>query len=397
VPDPSLTRRTLSLMTLALAGCNSYLPQDGPMYKDVIAGASLRIGTVGPNARLAYALVKVDGEMLRRLRSEDDVPTFDTGLIAASNNGGANGIGTGDLVGVTIFEAGAGGLFVPAEPGSRAGNYVQLPPQQVDGSGNILVPFAGQVRAAGRSPQAVARDIQAKLADRALEPQAVVTITERRSNAVNVTGDVTSSAHFSLEPGGERILGAVSRAGGPKFPAYESLVTLQRGSTTAKAFLSEILRNPEQNIRLQAGDTVYVSRMPRYYLALGAVGPGQYLGLVNRRLPFEDSRLSLAAAIAKVGGLSDDRANARAAFVYRFEQRAALTSIGVQTQPDTPSVIPTVYYVDLSDPAGYFHANQFSMRDEDLIYVSNSPSTDLAKFLALILPLAYSTANFRSL
>jgi len=152
VPDPSLTRRTLSLMTLALAGCNSYLPQDGPMYKDVIAGASLRIGTVGPNARLAYALVKVDGEMLRRLRSEDDVPTFDTGLIAASNNGGANGIGTGDLVGVTIFEAGAGGLFVPAEPGSRAGNYVQLPPQQVDGSGNILVPFAGQVRAAGRSP-----------------------------------------------------------------------------------------------------------------------------------------------------------------------------------------------------------------------------------------------------
>ena len=208
---------------------------------------------------------------------------------------------------------------------------------------------------------------------------------------------MTTSAHFSIEPGGERILGAVSRAGGPKFPAYESLVTLQRGPTTAKAFLSEILRNPDQNIRLQPGDTVYVSRTPRYYLALGAVGPGQYLGLVNRRLPFEDTRLSLASAIAKVGGLSDDRANARGAFVYRFEHRAALASIGVPLQPDTPAIIPTIYYVDISDPAGYFHANQVLMRDDDLIYVSNSPSTDLTKFLAIILPIAYSTANFGAL
>ncbi len=397
MPDPSLTRRTFALMTLALAGCNTYLPQDGPHYGDVIDGASLRIGSAGPNTNLAYALIKVDGEVLRRLQSEDTIPTFDTSLLSGSSKGGSSGIGTGDFVGVTIFEAGAGGLFVPAEAGSRAGNFVQLPPQQVDGSGNILVPFAGQVRAVGRSPQAVARDIQDKLAGRALEPQAVVTVTERRSNSVNVTGDVTTSAHFSIEPGGERILGALSRAGGPKFPAYESLVTLQRGSTTAKAFLSEILRNPDQNIRLQPGDTVYVARTPRYYLALGAVGPGQYLGLVNRRLPFEDTRLSLASAIAKVGGLSDDRANARAAFVYRFEQRAALASVGVQIQPDTPATIPTVYYVNLNDPAGYFHANQFSMRDDDLIYVSNSPSTDLAKFLAIILPIAYSTANFRVL
>lgn len=397
MPNHSLTRRSLSLMTLALAGCNSFLPQDGPQYRDVIAGATLRVGTVGPGAQLAYALVKVDGPVLQRLRSDDDTMTFDPSLVAASSGESSNPIGTGDFIGVTIFEAGAGGLFVPSEAGSRAGNFVQLPSQQVDSSGNILIPFAGSVRAVGRSPQAVARDIQNKLADRALEPQAVVTVTERRSNAINVTGDVTNSTHFSMEPGGERIVGAVARAGGPKYAPYESLITLQRGPMTSKAFLSEIMRDPAQNIRLHSGDTIYVSRLQRYYLALGAVGPGQYLGLVNRRLPFEDSRLSLAAAIAKVGGLSDDRANARAAFVYRFEQRAALNSIGVQTPPPTPAIIPTVYYVDLSDPAGYFHANQFSMRNDDLIYVSNSPSTDLAKFLALILPLAYSTANFRTI
>ena len=364
---------------------------------DVLSGATLRTGQAGPDASLAYALVKVDADVLRRLRSEDTTVAFSPTLMRASARTTSNGIGVGDFVGVTIFEAGAGGLFVPAEPGTRSGNYVQLPPQQVDSGGSIMVPFAGSVRAAGRSPQAVARDIQSRLADRALEPQAIVTVTERRSDSVNVTGDVTTSTHFSLEPGGERLAGAVARAGGPKYAPYESLVTLQRGSTTSKAYLSEVMRDPAQNIPLVPGDTLYVSRVQRYYLALGAVGPGQYLGLVNRRLPFEDSRLSMAAAIAKVGGLSDDRANARAVFLYRFEPRDALTAIGVAVTADTPARVPTVYYVDLIDPAGYFYANQFAMRDEDLIFVSNAPSTDVSKFLALILPLAYSAANFRTL
>ncbi len=393
----ALCSSALGLSALSLAGCNSFLPQDGPHLGEVISGASLRVGQAGPEATLAYGLVQLSPSVLRKLRSDDEPTLFSPAMLAGAGAKTGNGIGVGDFVGVTIFEAGAGGLFVPSEPGTRSGNFVQLPAQQVDSSGTILVPFAGSIRAAGRSPQAVARDIQSRLADRALEPQAIVTVTERRSDSINVTGDVNSSTHFSMDPGGEKLAGAVSRAGGPKFPPYESLVTVQRGGTTAKAFLSEVMKNPAQNITLRPGDTVYVSRVQRYYLALGAVGPGAYLGVVNRRLPFEDSRITMAGAIAKVGGLSDDRANARAVFLYRFELRSTLAELGVVIPPGTPARVPTVYYLDLSDPAGYFYANQFSMRDEDLIFVSNAPSTDVAKFLALILPLAYSSANFRTL
>lgn len=399
----SLGRRALcfsaigGVSALGLVGCNSFLPQDGPHYNSVISGATLRVGQAGPQATLAYGLVQINAEVIRQLRSEDEPTLFAPSMMGSAGGKPGNAIGVGDFVGVTIFEAGAGGLFVPSEPGTRSGNFVQLPSQQVDSAGTILVPFAGSIRAAGRSPQAVAKDIQSRLADRALEPQAIVTVTERRSDSINVTGDVTTSTHFSLDPGGEKLAGAVARAGGPKYPPYESLVTVQRGSTTSKAFLSEVMKNPAQNIALHPGDTVYVSRLQRYYLALGAVGPGAYLGLVNRRLAFEDSRLTMASAIAKVGGLSDDRANARAVFLYRFEPRSTLAEIGVTIPPGTPARVPTVYFVDLSDPSGYFYANQFSMRDEDLIFVSNSPSTDVAKFLALILPLAYSSASFRSL
>src|SRR5436305_1170622 len=44
--------------------------------------------------------------------------------------------GIGDVVDVTIFEAAAGGLFIPLEAAVRPGNFVTLPPQIVDHNGN---------------------------------------------------------------------------------------------------------------------------------------------------------------------------------------------------------------------------------------------------------------------
>src|ERR1041385_8781968 len=59
--------------------------------------------------------------------------------------------GIGDTVAVTIFEAAAGGLFIPIEAGVRPGNFVQLPNQTIDNDGNISVPYAGTIKAAGRT------------------------------------------------------------------------------------------------------------------------------------------------------------------------------------------------------------------------------------------------------
>ncbi len=54
-----------------------------------------------------------------------------------------------DVVSVTIFESQSGGLFIPADAGSRAGNFVTIPNQTVDRNGTITVPYAGRVRASG--------------------------------------------------------------------------------------------------------------------------------------------------------------------------------------------------------------------------------------------------------
>jgi len=71
-------------------------------------------------------------------------------------------LGIGDVVSVTIFEP-PGGLFVPSDAGARPGNFVTLPNQIVDSNGNITVPYAGTIRAAGRTPSEVQQAINEAL------------------------------------------------------------------------------------------------------------------------------------------------------------------------------------------------------------------------------------------
>jgi polysaccharide biosynthesis/export protein len=388
-------RRGLILFAFGLGGCASTLSESGPTRDTVVDGASIQVGNIGNQENVAYALVRVSSDVLGKLAPSDTPVVFTDDFITMPSTA-QGAIGIGDLVSITVFENGAGGLFIPSEPGTRVGNFVALPVQQVDTSGNVQVPFAGLVHAAGLLPEALAKSIQTKLEARALEPQVIVTITDRRAKPVSVTGDVNTSTHFTLDPGGERLLGALARAGGSKYPSYESLVTIERGGQTERAFISDIMREPQQNFPLRAGDTIYVSRVQRYYLALGALGPGQYLGLVNRRLAFEDSHLSLADAIAKVGGLSDDRANARAVFVYRFETPQLLAKFGIAETGSLPRSVPTIYYLDLAEAAGYIYASEFGIRSEDLLYVSNAPATDITKFLNIVLPLSSAYYNFKA-
>ena len=210
------------------------------------------------------------------------------------------------------------------------------------------------------------------------------------------TGEVTNGTHFTLDPGGARILEAIARAGGPRFPAYNSMVTLQRHGQVYHALLSEIAQYGKQNVELQSGDVVYVAHEPRYFVAMGALGQAAALSTPSLRLPFEDSHISLADALAKTGGLLDERANATGVCVLRNEPRAKVQALGVSAPGDMSVMVPTVYLVNLRDPAGLFYARKFAVHHEDVLFASNAPATDVGKYLSLIGPLTGSSANVRA-
>ena len=372
-------------------GACSNLSGSGPRTPDIVGGATTQLGTpTAVQPRVVYALVTLDNTVVQAVSVAETVQGFSASLVNAGP--GPVLLGPGDILGITIFEAQAGGLFVPAETGGRPGNFVTLPLQQIDRSGFISVPFIGPVRAAGQSSPQLEQLIRRRLASRALDPQVLVTLQERRSAAVSVLGDVYLSLRFPLDPGGESLLGAVSRAGGPRFAPHETLVQLQRSGKVEQAMLFDIAANPTQNVQLRAGDVVVVSRLQRYFLALGAVGQAGAVAQLNRRFAFEDRYLSLADAVARAGGLQDDRANPSGVFLYRHERTATLARAGLAVSGTTAAELPTIYRVDLTDPSSYFLAQRFPVRGDDVIFVSNSPASDLEKVLRLVLPLASTGA-----
>ena len=107
--------------------------------------------------------------------------------------------GVNDVLSVTIFEAAAGGLFIPSEAGVRPGNFVAIPNQPIDTDGNISIPYAGKIRAAGRTPVQVQDEIVDALKNRAIEPQVVVSIVNQNSSLITVLGDVGSPVTFSRQ------------------------------------------------------------------------------------------------------------------------------------------------------------------------------------------------------
>jgi polysaccharide export outer membrane protein len=295
-------------------------------------------------------------------------------------------IAVGDVLAITIFEAGGGGLFLPESPSGRAGS-AQIPNQSVDGEGNITVPFVGQVQVRGRSVTEVQADIQEKLRARAIEPQVVVNIIERRgSGEVAILGEVGSPARIPVDARGINLVEAITRAGGTRAPHFESIITIQRRGRTERALMTHVVTDPTQNINLLPGDIVFVSREQRFYLAFGATlsSSGGLVGSSNRRYVFNEPNLTLADGVAQAGGLLDNRADASAVFLFRLVPKATLQKAGVDVSRFAGPLVPTIFNTDWSRPGGLFLANDFYLQHRDIIFVSNAPTQDISKYLSFI-------------
>jgi polysaccharide export outer membrane protein len=377
-------RPSLYLMLVCgLAGCSA-LPSSGPSGSAVQQSSSVSLKDEG---RLGYAFVKVSPLVVSLTKQTFTSPTFSR----STRRGRFSDIriGVGDMLNVAIFETGSGGLFnVSGESGARSSSSINLPVQQVDAKGLVTVPYAGQIQVAGKTTEQVKAEIEAKLKDRAVEPQVVVSLTDRRSGAISVLGEVTAPVRFSPDPGGTRLLEAIARAGGTKFPTFEMVVTLQRRGHIEQVPLISAVRDAAQNVYLEQGDSIVLSREPRSFVVLGATPPpGSFGGQNNRRFLFESENLTLTEAVAKSGGLLTTQADARAVFIYRQEAREILARLGVDVSANLAPRIPTIYQIDLTEAEGYFLASELYVQDRDIIYISDAPSFEAAKFFVIISPL----------
>jgi len=372
---PDISRRVLLLLTASAAlslGACSLLPGSGPSGDAMTAGAA-----PNENGEAWFALLDVDDYTLDIL-SRQPVPSL-RGSFGDSRPPAAQPIGVGDSLQITIWEAASGGLFsAPVNdrlsPGPRS---AVIPDQVVGRDGAITVPYAGRVEVAGRTQQQVESVIVERLRGKAIEPQALVNVSRNVSNTVTVTGEVTTGARVPLTLHGDRVLDVIAAAGGYRSPTHETFIYLTRGGRSVRAPVQALIDNPSENIYVRPGDVVTVEFTPRTITVAGALG-------ANSILAFDARGMTLDEAIAKAGGLQDQRADPESVFVLRYEpDRLARDFPTVSPSLLARPYVPVVYHLNLRDPKALFEARRFAMREKDILYVSNAPLVEVGKVFQL--------------
>ncbi len=377
----------LAIAALAFLPACSELPGTGPKSLAVHTNATVELRSDVP---MPYAFVDISADTIGFL-SQPNLVSF-KGTFTDKRPKPTQLLGVGDVVTVTIFEAGPGGLFTPAQAaGARPGNFVDLPAQAVDQKGNISIPYAGEIAAAGRTIPEVQQDIVSRLHNRAIEPQVVVRMSEQHAAVVSVLGDVNAAGALPLNSTGERLLTLIARAGGPKFEAIESYVTLQRDGRRAKVLLSRVVHDPNENIFVRPNDVVFVTRESPTFTALGALN-NSIFGF-NSEITFDTENLTLAQALGRVGGLNDVASDPSEVYVFRHEDRHFLEKFGLDTARFVTETIPTIYRLNLRDPGGFLLAQSFQMRSKDVLYAANARVVDYYKLLTLINNTAATVSN----
>jgi protein involved in polysaccharide export with SLBB domain len=155
---------------------------------------------------------------------------------------------------------------------------------------------------------------------KANQPQVLVRVIRNATSNVTVVGEVAASTRMPLTARGERLLDALAAAGGVRQPVGKVTLQLTRGEQVHALALDTIIRDPKQNIALQPGDVVTALFQPLSFIVLGATAK-------NEELNFEAQGITLAQALARVGGVQDRLADARAVFIFRFEDPRCLTCL----------------------------------------------------------------------
>ena len=354
-------RRAVLLLAMAsvLAACA--LPRSGPNKREIFSGAVQNEGDA--------FVVEVNDQVTRATAV---VPAF--GFTPAFLNAGRVGsdtIAAGDTLGLSIWENVDDGLL-----SSQGSSATTLDEVQVDGSGYIFVPYAGRIKAAGNTPEAIRRIITEKLADQTPDPQVMVRRVAGDGATVSITGAVGGQGIYPIERPTRTLTAMLARAGGVAVTPEIAQVTVFRADHEAKIWFQDLYKQPKYDIALRGGDRILVEADTRTFTAMGATG-------TQNRIPFESQALSAIEAIAQVGGLSSNVADPTGVFVFRNEP--AEIANRVLGRDDLIGPQRMAYLLNLTQPNGVFIARDFVIRDGDTVYVTEAPFVQWSKTVNAVL------------
>jgi polysaccharide export outer membrane protein len=371
MPNRFLSRQRCGLLlacaTLALGGCAS-LPSSGPTAKDIVN----RQG--GHDGDFNFTIVNLDSKAVAELSQIDQhLEQSQISLASLAAEKRSDLIGSGDVLAINIYEVGVA-LFSGSnartlgaagmEPSAHSENF---PAITVDSDGAIHLPYLGRMQVGGRSTADVEKMIDEGLKSKSQAPQALVAIRQNVANTAYVSGEVRKPGRIELSLAHEHLLDAIANAGGATNSPEDTVVRVYRSGAFVEQRLATIRPGSKDDLLLLPGDRIDLTKRPRTYIVFGATSHVS-------EVPFEKSGVTLAEALARVGGPTDYAADPTAALLFRYERDPATAA------PEHA----VVYRLNMEDPASYFLAQRVAMRDKDVIYIANAGANRPTKLVGII-------------
>jgi len=331
---------------LFLAACG--LPRAGPTESEIRASAVENGGDIH--------IVDVSAE-IARATSRNQTLGFGSQFLSAGPIS-AETISPGDSLDITVWENVDNGIFA-----TQGAKVTALPNIHVDQLGNIFMPYAGTLRASGRTAEQLRVKLTELLSSQTPDPQVEVRRTAGLSATVSILGSAGAQGVFPIEAATNRLAGMLATAGGVKLDPAMVKITVRRGNATGSIWMQDLFDNSSNDIALRPGDQIILTPDDRYFISMGTTG--------NRRVQFQTHNPTTLEALAIVGGLSSYSSNPKGIFVFRIEQPTVANRVLGRTDITTPQKF--AYVVDLTQESSMFIAKDFLIVDQDTIYVTEAP------------------------
>lgn len=354
-------------LTLLLVGCGN-LPRGSGLQSEVLE-ESRASGKSAVNDSLPenFAVEPITRDNLGRYANWPSRNQSRSYSWPSGQGGQAVVLNPGDQISVRIWVSEENSLLT--SPNQR---LAELPPMLISPSGEVFLPYVGKINVAGRSQDKARAMIEE--AYTAVAPSAQVQLTSviGREGSASLVSGVAKPGSYPLVDGGVTILDMLALASGVPEQVKNPQLRLQRGDTTYGISLDRVLKDTALNVAVRGGDRIFVEQDERYFLSLGAAGR-------RDQHYFPQDHVSALDALALIGGLSAERANAQGILILR-----AYAHDDVRADGSGPRNARTIFTIDLTSADGLFSAGEFRIQPGDLVYVTESPLIGTRNVLSVI-------------
>lgn len=284
--NKSVTFKVTSLIFiifLMLAGCAT--------YRDIPAGTAKKIptgATAGSGAKAKGSLFFENGRWQTRsvvtksqkeIRPESSVVSEETVTILPMEDAAPSPeylIGAGDILFINVSGKPEFSSLSSTSSNSKLGDVQQPSGSRVDGSGNIQMPYLGEIKVGGLTITQAQNRIVEAAKKYIIDPWAVVEIGQYKSHPLYLLGQFRNSGTYYMDRP-LNLLQGIALGNGYDSTADLTSARLIRDKRTAPVDVNALLTRGDQrhNVWLRPGDTIYIpDNKNRMVFVFGAVKKG---------------------------------------------------------------------------------------------------------------------------